>query len=206
MRSSGLPIAAAAICLLAGCMNDGAQEGAAGAPSPSIRQVDDAGTALPFETKHSRRWGPANNGTTYEPCTALQRTQLTSLGINPTTASDAAGTDGQTLRGCDWKYANGNYQDHWNLSQFVGNSPGLDFAKTRRSGGTNEWLPDVGIAGRQVGVHIYTTGDQCDTYVQSRGASVITMVTHYGQSQPPINEICDRALAFTRATIGKMPV
>ena len=170
------------------------------------RQVDDAGNRLPFDTQFERRWNPGNDGSPYEPCTALGDYQLGKLRIDPDSVADAAGTSGQTLRGCKWRYVRSDPHDRWNLSQFVGDSPGLATSKERRSGGINQWLPDEVISGRQVGVHIYTTGDQCDTYVQSGQASVITMVTHYGRPQPPISEICDRALAFTRATIDKMPL
>ncbi|WP_372477246.1 DUF3558 domain-containing protein [Gordonia liuliyuniae] len=198
-------LAATAACILTGCTRTGTPLAAISATS-SVRQTDDSGKTLPFQTRHSRRWNSANDGTAYEPCTALSQEQLAELGIRASTAADAAGTNGQTLRGCDWRYAGGDFDNHWSLSQFVGNSPGLATSKERRSGGINQWLPDEVISGRQVGVHIYTTGDQCDTYVQSGQASVITMVTHYGRPQPPISEICDRALAFTRATIDKMPL
>lgn len=200
---------AALLCIaiaLAGCATESDGSITTSSSASGIRQVDANGTHLPFDTRHDRRWSAGNDGTRYEPCTALDEGELAALSVDPESAADAAGTNGQTLRGCKWRYTSTDFGDRWNLSQFVGNSPGLDFAKNRRSGGINEWLPDVSIAGRQVGVHIYTTGTQCDTYVQSGGASVITMVTHYGQNQPPISEICDRALAFTRATIGKMPV
>ncbi|MGO3326671.1 DUF3558 family protein [Gordonia sp. (in: high G+C Gram-positive bacteria)] len=194
------------VSAVAACTTKSDDSIATSSVTSGIRQVDDYGNHLPFDTRHDRRWSSGNDGTKYEPCTTLDDDGLAALNVEPLSAADAAGSNGQTLRGCKWRYTSTDTGDRWNLSQFVGNSPGLDFAKTRRSGGINEWLPDETIAGRQVGVHIYTTGDQCDTYVQSGGASVITMVTHYGQNQPPISEVCDRALGFTRATIGKMPV
>ncbi len=67
------------------------------------------------------------------------------------------------------------------------------------------WLPDILIDGRVVGVHRFTNGANCDTYVQSGMAAVNTMVIHHGSPHPAPEEICAKAIEFTRATIGKMP-
>ncbi|WP_423132894.1 DUF3558 family protein [Gordonia malaquae] len=168
----------------------------------TVRQVDDLGNRLPFATKHSRRWNSGNNGSSYEPCTALASVDLDNLGVDPDSAKDAAGTNGQTLRGCEWKYKG---RTDRTLSQFVGNSVSLAHAQSRRSDRSDVWQPKLRIGTRTVGVHINTTGGQCDTYVQSRGAGVITMVFEFSDPPSPTTDICERAIAFTRATIDRMP-
>ncbi|MFM9378526.1 DUF3558 family protein [Gordonia sp. VNK21] len=174
------------------------------AENTEIRQVDDLGRRLPFETRHAHRWNPANNGTVYEPCTALTVRELESLGVAASTVRDAAGTDGQTLRGCTWDYRAGSLAD-WRISQFVGNSASLSAEKERASTAVDIWLPDVLIGERAVGVHHFSDGSSCDTYVQSGRAAVTTLVTHVSLPHPPSDEICARAIAFTRATIAEMP-
>lgn len=158
---------------------------------------------LPFDTTLTQRWNGANDGTTYEPCTALSPGGLFALGIVPDSVADAAATDGQTARGCSWKYV-GSVGDHWTVSQIVGNSPSLEHEKKRASTSVDEWLPDVNIGGRIVGVHHLIIGGDCETYVQSGKAAVSTIVVTL-DTGVPVSEICDRAIAFTRATIDKIP-
>ena len=169
------------------------------------RQLDDHGTPLPFRTSKVNRWNSANNGTSYEPCTALTQFELTRLGIDVSSVRDAAGTDGQTLRGCAWKAFRVDGAVPWSISQFVGNSQSLADDKNLHSTADDVWLPDISIDARRVGVHRWLGDSSCDTYVQSGAAAVNTMVVYHGDSPPP-SEICDRALAFTRATISKMPL
>ncbi|WP_369692263.1 DUF3558 family protein, partial [Gordonia hydrophobica] len=110
----------------------------------SIRQVDDQGLKLPFETTFSARWNDANDGTKYEPCTAVGARQLAALGVDPASVEDAAGSNGQTLRGCDWDYLRVDGGSvRWSVSQFVGNSPSLEHDKRVKSAVTDVWLPDV---------------------------------------------------------------
>lgn len=159
---------------------------------------------LPFDTTFTKRWNAANDGTDYEPCTALSREVLMSVGVDPDSVLDAAGTDGQTARGCKWQYADPGRRDRWVVIQIVGNSPGLAVEKRSVSSSADRWLPDIGIAGRVVGVHYREFGSMCETYVQSGSAAVSTIVTTHDELAES-NEICDRAIAFTRATIDKIP-
>lgn len=176
-------------------------------PFLAARQTDARGIGLPFVNTFRSRWNSANDGTDYEPCTALSKQELSEIGVDQGSVKDAAGTDGQTLRGCAWKYLNElDSVSRWRISQFVGNSASLKDDKERRSGSFESWLPDVSVAGRVVGVHQTRSGDNCDTYVQSGLAAVSTLVTFSGPTLPPPSEICDRALEFTRATISKMPL
>lgn len=64
-------------------------------PTPSS-----AGPA-PFSdpTPVSGRWNPGNDGTTFEPCTALTASDIRSLGADPTTWTDVSMTS-QGSRGC----------------------------------------------------------------------------------------------------------
>jgi len=94
---------------------------------------------------------------------------------------------------------------NWSLRQFVGNSADLAANKKKRSGPSDVWEPDISIGGRVVGIHRLDDGADCDTYVQSGGAGVHTLVVHTGSPHPPSDEICARAIAFTRATIAEMP-
>ncbi|WP_424324891.1 DUF3558 family protein [Gordonia sp. (in: high G+C Gram-positive bacteria)] len=207
-----LALSATAVAFVVGCSsmpasNVGPSSLVAAAPSSSwIRQQDDSGRNLPFNTVHPHRWSHANNGTDYEPCTALGNSELEGLGINTRTAEDAAGTDGQTLRGCIWQYATSEDFPQWRVTQIVGNSPSLAVEKSLKSASVNTWLPDRVIGGRQVGVHFLNGLQSCDTYVQSGGAAVSTIAAYSGRGTVPQTEICDRALVFTAATISKMPL
>lgn len=174
--------------------------------SGGIRQTDDSGIQLPFHTRLSKRWNASNNGTTYEPCTALSSDQVDLEGWDSSTVRDAAGSDGQTLRGCTWSSTVGNEAGGL-LSQFVGNSRSLDHVVERSPDDEfTHWLDEQVVNGRRVGVLVYNNRVRCETYVQSGQAGVHTAVSVIATLQPPISEICDRALAFTRATIDKMPV
>ncbi|WP_374206131.1 DUF3558 family protein [Gordonia zhenghanii] len=193
------------IATVSACATDGSRT-AANPVTSEVRQVDDSGSPLPFETKHSHRWNNANDGTRYEPCTALPAFAVDAEGWDSSTARDAAGSNGQTLRGCTWT-GQADQTGRWILSQFVGNSPNLERAKSRSpSDPYTVWMQDLTISERTVGILAYRDGSRCETYVQSNKAGVYTAVSAITTDQPPISEICDRALAFTRATIGKMPV
>lgn len=203
---SVLPLVPLVLALLAGCAtHEDGQPVVPSALSSKVRQVDDSGRTLPFQTSHSRRWNGANDGTVYEPCTAVGLEELARLSIDPTTATDAAGTDGQTLRGCRWRYITGKHSG-WSIAQFVGNSASLAADKAKFRSGDDIWLADLSINGRVVGLHRSAQLADCDTYVQSGRAGVHTVAMYVGPTPPPPSEICDRALAFTRATISKMPL
>ena len=159
---------------------------------------------LPFGTTFTQRWNERNDGTSYEPCAALDGVALAHMGIDPRSVRDGAGTDGQTARGCRWTYApvNENPTD-WIVSQSVGDYTSLMSYQEKYS--WRHWLPNTDLSGRGVGVSGDAELGECLTYVQSGGAGVVTLVVHHGLPHPPVQEVCDRALAFTEATIGKMP-
>jgi hypothetical protein len=164
-----------------------------------VRQTDDAGKRLPFVTTFPNRWSSNNDGTPYEPCTAATPAVLAESGLDPTSASDAAKADFQTLRGCEWKFTDGNLAS---LSQYVGNGPSLEQYKKGREP-FSEFLPDTSIDGRRA--LLQPLGRRmCTTIVQSRSAQVLTTVTIVSDP-PPISSICDLALEFARETINQIP-
>ena len=206
MRKLVLVVAVIVVLGCAGC--GGVADTGSENPSENSRvprQVDDEGRRLPFETSFHDRWNRRNDGTTYEPCTALDSPALRRIEIDPSSAADAAGTDGQTARGCRWKFEESAGQKGWTIRQFVGNSRSLNDFRVRSQSTSDRWLPSEFVAGREVGMHTFTHGRQCDTYVQSSEAGVVTMV-HASPPIPKPSEICSRTLEFTRATIGKMPL
>ena len=161
---------------------------------------------MPFTTKFFQRWNPGNNGTDYEPCTALSAEEISSLGLDPNTVSDAANVDGQTARGCTWLAKPPIGHDLY-FNQTVGNSKSLEPYKYKykykyRNLGT--WRPDVYIKGRQVGIEEDGFGG-CTTYVQSGKAGVITSTTSSGEREQTLEERCNWVISFTEATIDKMP-
>lgn len=166
--------------------------------------VDPRYSSLPFDTTFTKRWNGANDGTAYEPCTALSNEEFADLGVSPDSVSDAAGTDGQTARGCKWHYGDSASGSRWVVIQIVGNSSGLAAEKRRVAAPANRWLPDLNLGGRPVGVHFREAGGNCETYVQSGAAAVSTIVTTH-DDRAAASEICDRAIAFTKATIHKIP-
>ena len=169
-----------------------------------IRQTDDLGRSLPFETEHPNRWNRGNDGTSYEPCTALTDARLSGLGVDPATVRDAAGTNGQTLRGCAWEYRDSVPSQGWSVSQIVGNWESLELDKQMKSTEYDVWRDDVVVNGRVIGVLTDPVAGDCVTYVQSGRAAVNTFVFNHSDS-PDVDETCDRALEFTRATLDQMP-
>lgn len=165
-----------------------------------VRQNDDAGRRLPFTTRFPRRWSNGNDGTTYEPCTAASSTVLDELSLEPSSVRDAAIADHQTARGCRWSFTIPNYSS---LTQIVGNQPPLDIYKARYAK-SFDWRPETLIDGRRVVVGSSPDRFDCATFLQSKDAIVITRVSTLDKP-PPISEICDKAIAFTRATIDQMP-
>ncbi|WP_161895839.1 DUF3558 family protein [Gordonia spumicola] len=173
--------------------------------SSGIRQLDDNGARLPFSTSFEHRWSSANDGTPYEPCNGISASQLSTLGIDRTSVRDAAGTDGQTARGCRWTSIHNSTEGHWLWNQTVSNSAGIQEEVRRRSGVDDVWLDKVTIGDRRVALHTYSSGEFCSAYVESRKAIVITAVSHNGATTASVPELCERAIAFTKATIGRMP-
>lgn len=187
---------------LAACTVDGSPT----PPAPvdaagQVRQVDDEGRQLPFETEFSERWNQSNDGTPYEPCTAPSTEQLLALRLDPDSAADAATVNGQTLRGCHWGYRP-PIDSGWSLAQSVGDYESIaDYSRTRSPG---EARPIIGIDERDVGVFVSESGG-CWTYVQSRRSGVITLSVYVGLPEPPTSLTCQRAIDFTRAAINKIP-
>lgn len=170
------------------------------APNAGVRQTDSHGRALPFHTTYPNRWNSGNDGTSYEPCTAAKAPLLESLGLDPSSVEDAAAADFQTARGCGWRVRG---ERSSTVDQFVGNQPRLVEYKVKNSS-TVMWQDDILIAGRTIGIGRDLGSPTCDTYVESGKSLVITSASSY-DSSVPITEICDRAIAFTRATIDQMP-
>ncbi|MFF0708261.1 DUF3558 domain-containing protein [Gordonia sputi] len=166
----------------------------------TVRQTDAQGHSLPFTTTFPRRWNSGNDGTSYEPCTSATTDILRDAGLDPLSVRDAATVDFQTARGCKWKYSGRRLAS---LSQTVGNSSDLATYKSKQSTAVT-WNDDIRINGRLVAVSTEPDGRICDTYVES-GTAVVVTSTYFNHGRPPINEICDKAIAFTRATIDQMP-
>ena len=91
------------------------------------------------------------------------------------------------------------------LMQAVGDSTSLAGYRSKHS--TRTWRTDEDelVDGRIVGVASKPALGDCMTYVQLDEASIQTFVIHQRLPHPPIDQICEKALEFTRATIGKMP-
>lgn len=193
--------------ILGGCSESGATQSgeaeSAGSTAVTIsgipRQTDAQGKRLPFETQFKDRWSRANDGTSYEPCTALNAEQLRRAGVDPLSVEDAATVNGQTLRGCHWKAID---NQRFTIQQFVGNSESL--AAEKRKNRVDDWQPDQEIDGRTVGVS--GSGETaCTVYLQSGGAGVNTQVVYAGWPPQPMSILCDRALSFMKATIHLVP-
>lgn len=172
---------------------------------PTVRQTDGAGRELPFVTEFRNRWNINNDGTTYEPCTQVSEGVVRQFGLDPTSARDAAASDFQTARGCDWTFTE---DARSSISQFVGNlvrpDEGLTGHKDLNQAGTT-WLPDIEVEGRRVLMESMMPGD-CTVHVQSGTAVVITSVTRLGFHRPATETVCKEATDFLRATIGEIPV
>ena len=166
----------------------------------TIRQTDDHGRSLPFSTIFPRRWSNGNDGTTYEPCTAATKSILIANNLEPFSARDAAAADHQTARGCVWSLID---REHASLSQFVGNQSDLDTYKQTNSQFVT-WRADISISGRRVAVATNPSLSECGTLVRSGDAIVFTDLTVHVNA-PSLDEICNRVIAFTRATIDQMP-
>ncbi|MHC3003330.1 DUF3558 family protein [Gordonia sp. GN26] len=178
------------------------------AAAEPIRQTDDAGNRLPFDTEFPDRWSRNNDGTTYEPCTAVDDEQVRAFGLDPATVEDVAASNHQTARGCQWDLFEGDDILRPSLSQFVGNLEGmgvdnLQDYKQLQSTDYNEWLDDVVIAGRTVVVSVER--GSCDAFVQSGSAVVVTTMHDLLRDGTEANLLCEKALGFVRLTIDRMP-
>lgn len=201
---------AAILFIIAGCTTAKTRESvgdsqsvSAGLSDPQPRQTDAQGRRLPFTTQFPNRWNRGNDGTTYEPCTAVTPQTLQSLGLDPSTVEDGASVDGQTARGCQWD-ALPPISDAVNLGQSVGNSKSLAAYKEKNRVAAN-WYPDITIENRRVGVMDQGAGG-CLTYVQSGDSGIVTSVLSMGLQKIPLDEQCELAVKLTRATISQMPL
>ncbi|MGV9827895.1 DUF3558 family protein [Gordonia sp. NPDC003429] len=138
----------------------------------AIRQTDSEGRRLPFDTKFPDRWNTGNDGTPYEPCTAIRDSVLRTAGVNPSTAEDAALANYQTLRGCMWRYEGTR---HGFISQVVANSEPLAEYKKRQSV-IIRWFPNTSINGRTVAVGAFQGPKRCLTIVDTGRSHVTTSV------------------------------
>ncbi|WP_419218239.1 DUF3558 family protein [Gordonia sp. CPCC 205333] len=191
---------AALTILVAGCgSGTGFPTSSSGLPTSTSRDISVPSTWGSGQPTFPHRRNSGNDGTSYEPCLGLSDEAALSIGVDPKAMKDAALVDGQTARGCDWRYTD---QVGWTVSQIVGNAPDLDHYKITQK--DSKWREDVTVNGRHVGISEFTA-DTCSTHVQSERAIVTTIVQYASPKSPPIDEICDRAIAFTKATIGGMP-
>ena len=171
---------------------------------PTIRQTDDTGQRLPFETQFPNRWSINNDGTSYEPCTQVPADVVQRFRLSSESVSDVAASDFQTARGCQWILIDDGRST---ISQAVGNmihpEDGLSGHKELNSA-ASQWLPDIEIDGRRVLVGAINNAD-CTVYVQSGTAVVATSFLRFGRDRPPIDEICKTSEEFLRATIQNIP-
>ncbi|MGC4934045.1 DUF3558 family protein [Gordonia sp. DT30] len=169
------------------------------AVAATIRQTDSEGRHLPFTTKFPDRWNSSNDGTTYEPCTAVTTAILQEFALDPSSVKDTAIANHQTARGCNWTFADNRFG---RLSQFLGNGPTLNEYKVSKAP-IIRWLPNIQIASRTIAVGARDE-DNCSTYLKS-GSAVIVTSASIAINPPPIDQLCATAIAFTEATIDKMP-
>jgi len=179
---------------ITGCTVTGTPREPVRAPSPNLSSV----SIHPGPFSH--RMNPGNDGTDYEPCSDVNRPAVQELGWDWSSRRDAAVVDRQTARGCVWKDT--RHGSIWSLQQVAGNSPSL--VAYKRVNYFFDWLPDQWINGRQI-VVFSMNPSTCVARVQSRRAGINTIVDSFEVPAPPIADICSRAIAFTRATISRMP-
>jgi hypothetical protein len=155
---------------------------------------------LPFDNQFPDRWNAANNGSPYEPCVAFSDQELVEFEIDPAAIEDAAIVNGQGVRGCRWLMP-----ARFSISNLVTNSSSL---KAYRSGTSeNNWLPDLNVKGRVVGLFNTNHGrsSTCSTYVQSYSAGVVTNVVTSTSDEGQKIDACKLVVDFTRAYIDKIP-
>lgn len=196
-----MPLAAIAFVCIA-CQIPGSPQRADTSPTTSTndepRQLDAEGRPLPFRTAFPRRWNSGNDGTTYEPCTSVTADDLSAAGAEPASVRDAALVDFQTARGCIWFLSHGE----GSIGQTVGNHRSLD-SYVEKQQGTFDWKPEIAINNRRVGVATWGNST-CGTYVMS-GAAIVATTATGRTNHTQLEQICDKVVAFTRATIDQMP-
>lgn len=173
--------------------------GSSSSQSQGIRQTDDTGKRLPFDTKWPDRWSINNDGTSYEPCTAVTADTLREFKLDPASVEDVAVANHQTARGCRWEFINDSANT---ITQHVGNGPPLPEYRSENSEIFN-FLPDITIKGRPV-LRFQLDDETCLASVQSGRAIVHSTASTFNNSPPP-DQVCDIAVNFLRATIDKIP-
>ncbi|WP_415030881.1 DUF3558 family protein [Gordonia sp. (in: high G+C Gram-positive bacteria)] len=177
--------------LLCGCERTEDNIGAGASPSAS---------RAPHAGAFPNRLNPGNDGTTYEPCTGSNEHAVQHLGWDWGSRRDAALVDKQTARGCVW--VDSKVGSVWSVSQTVANSPSI--AAFKQSNPSFSWHPFTTVMDRPAAV-FSTSDSSCTVRVQSQRAGVSTTVDNFEDRTPPTSEICARAIAFTKATISRMP-
>lgn len=210
MRVARVLLLLAAGSTLAACTFTGSPVGVSSSQSiptsanVEIRQTDESGHPLPFDTKFPNRWSINNDGTPYEPCTAPSAALLKRFGLDPASVGDVAASDFQTARGCRWRFVD---ERRSSLAQQVGDlvdpTEGLEGYKRLNTSGSS-WYPDFEINGRTVVMSSLFPGE-CGVTVQSGSAVVVTSALRFGVNRPPQEQICSTASEFLRATIDEIP-
>ncbi|WP_238420999.1 DUF3558 family protein [Gordonia sp. 'Campus'] len=169
----------------------------------AIRQTDASGRRLPFTTTFPDRWNVNNDETEYEPCTGLQEETLKRNGIVARSVRDAALSNFQTLRGCQWDLVDGQ---HAVAFQFVGDLSRdvRDLKDYKRENDYGVWYPDLVIDGRQVAVNA-TDNVRCEALVVSNHALVTTGFDISYVGGPDIEQVCARAIRLLRESILGIP-
>ena len=171
------------------------------ATSTTVRQTDDAGNRLPFDTAFPNRWSINNNGTPYEPCTAIPEETVLSFKLDPKSVRDVAVADHQTVRGCRWVFSDNPANS---LGQAVGNGEPSLAQYRHRQREVYEFLPSIEIAGREVLRYRTPNTSECSASIKSRDAQVFTTVLMF-RDTPPVDQLCEIPVNFLRATIDRIP-
>ncbi|GIZ98514.1 MULTISPECIES: DUF3558 family protein [Tsukamurella] len=170
--------------------------GLPGDPVPAI----DVSASLPFKPTIVERVNGRNDGTSFEPCVAYSATELSALGINGASVSDAGFSESPNYRGCHWTSQDAATQ----YSQIVGDEASLETYKRKHS--YRQWRPDRVASGRTVAI-APDSNDGCIAAFISRDAVVATIVAG-NLSKPPsagLQEECDKAFAFASLAASKAP-
>ncbi len=191
------------MCMSTGCSIDGfpitTTDSSVESSRSSVRQTDARGIALPFVTPFPDRWSTNNDGTSYEPCTALTDAELINAGLDPTTVEDIAVANHQTARGCIWYFHGG--PDAGLLSHATGNRP--TFEQDIKDRSWYEVSYDISIKRRHVLVDS-RSATACMTTVKSGKSPVFVRASKLFK---PIGReaVCQRAIDFMKRVIDRMP-
>jgi hypothetical protein len=190
MTRFALPLAVAAATLTSFCA-------AACGESPDTNAHSTTKASASTEPADGRT-NNHNNGSTYEPCTAMAKVVAT-LGLDANTKRDLATIPRDPTRGCRW--TDDARREQWDLTQIVTNWASLEQYRSRHQA-VDVWLPDLTIRDRTIGVFKDPHGS-CGTYVQSGMSGVLTTV---GNSSGGTGfDECAKAIEATTAVIDQIP-